>query len=71
MNKTDILKNVWHLLRTIALIKLDHGRATKKFQNLSLSEKVPVVCVDLETLLNKITTLISKCNQFKEILVTV
>ena len=39
--------------------------------NRFLSKKVSIVCADLETLLNKRTTLVLKCNQLKEILVTV
>lgn len=70
MNETDILKNVWYLLRTIVLINLDHGQPTKNFQFFFYLRRFPFVFVDLDTLLNKRTTLISKCNQFKEILVS-
>ena len=39
--------------------------------NRFLSKKVSIVCEDPDTLLNKRTTLVLKCNQLKEILVTV
>ena len=40
-------------------------------RNRFLSKKISIVCADLEILLNKRTKLVLKCDQLKEILVTV
>ena len=76
MNETELSKNVWDLK--------DHGldnnlsweihkkaspyQCGSKRCDLCLSEKVSIICADPDTLLNKITELISRCHHANKFL---
>ena len=76
MNETELSKHAWNLkdngfvnnLSSEIHKKVSPYQSGSKLCDLCLSEKVSIICVDPDTLLNKRTELISNCRHRNKLL---